>query len=236
MNRALIDELLAHQAAKTPLALATFLKTGEQRLLFLFGKKGLEGIDPRIGEAARAAILADKSSLYESEDGQVFITVFNPPLRLFLIGAVHIAQALAPMARLVGFDVTVIDPRQAFASIDRFPGIALSHAWPDEALAEARLDYRSAIITLTHDPKLDDPALTAAMKSDAFYIGALGSKKTHAARLSRLEAQGFASHDLRRISGPVGLAIGAVTPAEIAVSALAQVIGSLRMAKAATSG
>lgn len=228
MNRALMDQLARDRRNGKPVVLATLLRNGEQRLLYLFGKEGLSGLDPRLGEAARAAIWNDKSQLVETADGPVFLNVFNPPLRLYLIGAVHIGQALVPMAQLAGYNVTVIDPRGAFATAERFPGISLSQDWPDDALTQAKLDHRCAVIALTHDPKLDDPGLTAALKSDAFYIGALGSKKTHATRLERLAAMGFQPHDLARIHGPLGLSIGAVSPAEIAVSALAQMTQTLR--------
>ncbi|WP_395832160.1 XdhC family protein, partial [Elstera sp.] len=149
-----------------------------------------------------------------------------------LVGAVHIAQAVIPMAQALGYAVTVIDPRQAFATPERFPGIALSTDWPDEALDALKPDSRTAIVTLTHDPKLDDPALTAALKSDAFYIGALGSRKTHTSRLQRLTEAGFTDADLQRIQGPVGLAIGAKTQAEIALSILAQITAMRRLGKA----
>ena len=232
MNRTILEQLQADRAAKLPVVLATFLTSGEQRLLYLYGKKGLKDIDPRIGEAARAALLEDKPRTIETEQGPLFLNVFNPPLRLILVGAVHISQALIPMAQLAGYEVAVIDPRSAFGSEQRFPGVWLSNDWPDEAMAELKPDLRSAIVTLTHDPKIDDPALHAALKSDAFYIGALGSKKTHAARMERLTAAGFGAHDLARLHGPVGLAIGAKSPAEISISILAQITQALRQSPA----
>ncbi|HEX6960078.1 MAG TPA: XdhC family protein [Ferrovibrio sp.] len=228
MKKTILDQLQQDRAEKRPVVLATFLKTGEQRLLYLFGKKGLKHIDPRIGEAARAALLEDKPRTIETEQGPLFLNVFNPPLRLILIGAVHIAQALVPMAQFTGYEVTVIDPRSAFGSAERFPGVTLSNDWPDEAMAELKPDLRTAVVTLTHDPKIDDPALIAALKSDAFYIGALGSKKTHAARLERLRAAGISEHEFARIHGPVGLSIGAKSPAEIAIAILAQMTAALR--------
>jgi xanthine dehydrogenase accessory factor len=154
--------------------------------------------------------------------------VQNPPLRLIIVGAVHIAQTLAPMAALAGYAVTIIDPRRAFATDARFPDVTLIGEWPDEFMATMTLDRRTAVVTLTHDPKLDDPALQTALKSDAFYIGALGSKRTHAARLGRLRSAGFGDGDCARIRGPVGLDIGALSPAEIAVSILAQITQVLR--------
>jgi xanthine dehydrogenase accessory factor len=179
-------------------------------------------------KAVKSATLSDKAGPFTSEDDELFINPFNPPLRMFIIGAVHIAQPLAHMASEAGYDITVIDPREAFASVERFPGFVLSHEWPDEALEKLAPDLRSAIVTLSHDPKIDDPALTAALKTSCFYIGSLGSKKTHAARLERLEADGFTPSDLSRIHGPVGLSIGAKSPAEIAISILAEITDILR--------
>jgi xanthine dehydrogenase accessory factor len=151
---------------------------------------------------------------------------------MLVVGAVHIAQALAPMAAMVGFDVTVIDPRRAFASDARFPNVRLVRGWPDEVLPTLAIDHRTAVVTLSHDPKLDDPALEAALRSPAFYVGALGSRRTHAKRAQRLGEKGFSEQEIARIHAPVGLAIGAVSPAEIALSALAQVVGQLRVAGA----
>ena len=175
-------------------------------------------------EAARA----DKSGPAEIEGRNWFLGVYNPPLDLVIIGAVHIAQPLAQMAALAGYGVRVIDPRTAFATTERFPGVELSHDWADDALAKRPLGPRSAVVALTHDPKLDDPALVAALRSNCFYIGALGSKKTHAGRLSRLKAQGFSEDDLKRIHGPVGLVIGARSPPEIAISIMAEMTLRLR--------
>ncbi|MFN4311025.1 MAG: XdhC family protein [Ferrovibrio sp.] len=235
MKQEILEQLQQDRAEKRPVVLATFLKTGEQRLLYLYGKKGLKDIDPRIGEAARAALLEDKARTVETEQGPLFLNVFNPPLRLILVGAVHIAQALVPMAQLAGYEVAVIDPRSAFGSPERFPGVILSNDWPDEAMAQMKLDLRTAVVTLTHDPKIDDPALISALKSDVFYIGALGSKKTHASRLERLTAAGFGPDDFARIHGPVGLSIGAKSPAEIAISILAQMTAALRQPSQASN-
>jgi xanthine dehydrogenase accessory factor len=184
--------------------------------------------DTPLGQAARAAARADSSAEVEIEGRIWFLEVHNPPLELALVGAVHIAQPLAAMGRLTGYAVRVIDPRAAFATEVRFPGVALCRDWPDEALAKAPLGGRSALVVLAHDPKIDDPALEIALASPAFYIGALGSRKTHAARLERLEARGFSPEALARIQGPVGLAIGARSPAEIALSILAQMTQTLR--------
>jgi xanthine dehydrogenase accessory factor len=228
MQRALLDQLMTERAANRSVAVATWLKTGEQMLLHLQLAKNHKGVDPGVAQAARDAMIADRSTTVESTDGPVFINVFNPPLRLILIGAVHIAQALTPMAALAGYEVNIIDPRSAFGSNERFPGVRLSNDWPDEAMAALKPDLRTAVVALTHDPKLDDPGLSAALKSDAFYIGALGSKKTHTSRLERMRAHGFTPTDLARIHGPIGLDIGAKSPAEIAVAILAQVTQCLR--------
>lgn len=235
MKREILEQLQSDRAEKRPVVLATFLKTGEQRLLYLVGKKGLKDLDPRIGEAARAALIEDKPRTIETEQGPLFLNVFNPPLRLILVGAVHIAQALVPMAQLAGYEVIVIDPRSAFGSIERFPGVQLSNDWPDEAMEKLRPDLRTALVTLTHDPKIDDPALIAGLKSDVFYIGALGSKKTHASRIERLTSAGFGANDFARIHGPVGLSIGAKSPAEISISILAQMTAALRQPTALAS-
>jgi len=170
--------------------------------------------------------LADRSGF--EDDGETFVTIHNPPLRLVVVGAVHIAQALVPLARIAGYDPIIVDPRSAFASQGRFPGETLMHDWPDEALNALGLDARTAVVLLSHDPKLDDPALHAALQSDAFYIGALGSKRTHANRLDRLANAGFSTEHTARIHGPVGLNIGSSGPAEIAVSILAEMTAVLR--------
>ncbi len=162
------------------------------------------------------------------DDGETFVAIHNPPLRLIVVGAVHIAQALVPMARIAGYDPIIIDPRAAFASDSRFPGETLLEDWPDDAVRALGFDARTALVLLTHDPKLDDPALTEGLRSDVFYIGALGSTRTHAKRLERMRAAGFTKTDLARIHGPVGLDIGAAGPAEIAVSILAQMTQVLR--------
>jgi xanthine dehydrogenase accessory factor len=228
MQQTLLDQLLKDRTEKVPVVLATNLKTGAQTLLYLFGKKGSKGWPHEVAEAARIALRHDRSVTVETAEGAVFINAFNPPLRLIAVGAVHITQALAPMAALAGYEVTVIDPRSAFATEARFGRVSLRTDWPDEAMADLKPDLRTAIVTLTHDPKLDDPALAAALRSDAFYIGALGSRKTHAARVERLRRLGFSDNELARIHGPIGLSIGAKSPAEIAVSILAEATRDLR--------
>jgi len=223
MKRAFLDRALAATHAGRPAALATHLKSGRQA--FVEGDKveGELGLDAAALAGVRAALRDDRNATLDTAEGPVFVEVFNPPLRLVVVGAVHIAQPLARISALAGYGVTVIDPRSAFATGERFPGVTLSTDWPDEALARLKPDRRTAVVTLTHDPKIDDPALTAALRSGAFYIGSLGSKKTHSARCHRLKQAGFSDADLARIHGPVGLNIGALSPAEIAVSILAQV-------------
>ena len=227
MKTALIDRLLAAQQAGEPVAVATALATGQQALVTPTESEGDLTLDAEALVAVRKALEADASTTVTLGGTALFIEVYNPPLRLVVVGAVHIAQPLAPMAALAGYKVTVIDPRSAFAADERFPGVELSTEWPDEALARLRPDRRTAIVTLTHDPKLDDPALEAALRSDAFYVGALGSRKTHAARVGRLTEAGFDAETIGRIKGPVGLAIGALSPAEIAISILGQITAVL---------
>jgi xanthine dehydrogenase accessory factor len=181
-----------------------------------------------LGDAVRARMLADKAGVDEVAGEPWFITPNNPPLRMVIVGAVHIAQALAPMAGLAGYDVTVVDPRGAFGAAARFPGETVVEEWPDAALEAHGLDPRVAVVTLTHDPKLDDPAIMAALRSEVFYLGCLGSKRTHAKRVARLEDAGFSTAEIARIHAPVGADIGAKSPAEIAVSILAQVTERLR--------
>lgn len=177
-------------------------------------------------EAYPERFRADRSGF--EEDGRTFVSVHNPPLRMAVVGAVHIAQHLVPMARMAGYDPYLVDPREAFASAARFPGTAMSHDWPDEALTAWGLDARTAVVTLTHDPKIDDPAIGAALASECFYLGCLGSTRTHAKRVERLREAGFDAQAIARIHAPVGLDIGAKSPAEIAVSVMAEVTAVLR--------
>jgi xanthine dehydrogenase accessory factor len=204
---------------------AVDLATGDEKLIDPHTDKSALGV------AAAAAARADQSGGIEIDGRNWFLEVYNPPLDLVIVGAVHIAQPLSQMAALAGYGVRIIDPRTAFATTERFPGIALSHDWADDALTKEPLTPRSAVVLLTHDPKLDDPALVMALKSDCFYIGALGSKKTQAARQARMKAEGFGDSALLRIHGPVGLHIGARSPAEIAVAILAEITLALRGAK-----
>jgi len=212
----LIARLAAARAERRPVVYAVRPGSWERRLI--------EEPDDPLWDQAKARLASDQSGF----DDDWFLAAHNPPLRMAVVGAVHIAQALAPMARLAGYDVAVVDPREAFASEARFPEARLMADWPDEALAEFGLDTRTAVVTLTHDPKLDDPAIMAALRSDAFYLGCLGSKRTHAKRVDRLREAGFSDADVARIHAPVGADIGAKTPAEIAVSILAQITERLR--------
>ena len=227
MKAALFERLRADRLAKRPVVLMTRLPDGEQRLLKPSGAVP-EGVTPTLFEAARLAAARDEASTVEEGGGAIFLQPFNPPLRLIIIGAVHVAQPLVRMGTLAGFAAVVVDPRSAFATDERFPGVERSAEWPDKALAALAPDGRTAVVTLTHDPKLDDPALEAALRSSAFYVGCLGSRKTHASRLERLRRRGFTEADLDRLHGPVGLAINARSPGEIAVSILAEVIQQLR--------
>ena len=226
MTPALLARLQAARAEGRPVVLATDLASGAQ-LLF--------PDDPApdgVTEPAAKALAADRNTMVEAGGKTWFLHAYNPPLRLVVVGAVHIAQALVPMAVRLGYAVLITDPRRAFATDERFPGLTVSTDWPDEALDVWKPDSRTAIVTLTHDPKLDDPALDRALKSQAFYVGALGSRKTHAARLDRLRAMGHGEDALARIRGPVGLNIGAVTAGEIGLSILAQIVAVRRGAAA----
>jgi xanthine dehydrogenase accessory factor len=226
VTRALLDEVLRALAARRAVVLATDLASGAGVAVDPHGKGA--DLDPSLRAAAREAAARDQSRIVEGGAGRTFLRVFNPPVRVVVIGAVHVAQALAPMIRLAGHDVVVVDPRSAFATAERFPGVPVRCAWPEEALAQLGLDRRTALVALTHDPKIDDPALVAALRSEAFYVGALGSRRTHAARCERLRSAGLGDADVGRVHGPVGLAIGAVSPGEIAVSIVAELVGALR--------
>jgi xanthine dehydrogenase accessory factor len=210
----LLADLVAARAAARAIAYSVSLDDWTRRLLV-----------PQQDAATDARFRADRSGM--EEDGR-FIAIHNPPLRLIVVGAVHIAQPLLAMARLCGYAPALIDPRAAFGSAARFEGETILDDWPDEALAALKPDARTAIVTLTHDPKLDDPAIAVALRSPVFYLGCLGSKKTHARRVERLLAAGFSEEEIGRIAAPVGLDIGARTPAEIAVSVLAQITQRLR--------
>jgi xanthine dehydrogenase accessory factor len=222
---AVLPPLLARAAARAPAVAALDLSTGA------LGVVDPDGEGP-LAAAAREAVARDAAARADGPGGPVFLRPFVPPVRVVVLGAVHIAQALVPMVRLAGWEAVVVDPRRAFATPARFEGVRLEHGWPDEAFPRVGLDRRTAVVTLTHDPKLDDPALAAALRSEAFYVGALGSRKSQAARRDRLRALGLSGEDLARLRGPVGLALGARSPAEIAVSIVAEIVAVLRGAPA----
>ena len=213
----------AERAARRPVVLVTDLAGGGQRVV----RPADVGADPLAVEI-EDRLRSGKSGLVQHEGRDWLVTVQVPPVRLIAVGAVHISQALAPIASVAGLAVTIIDPRTAFATPERFPDVTLLPEWPDDVLPSLALDAFTAIALLTHDPKIDDQALIAALRSDCFYIGALGSRKTHARRLERMQMAGFGDDDLARIFAPIGLDIGAVSPAEIAVSILGEIIGARR--------
>jgi xanthine dehydrogenase accessory factor len=214
MPEAMLAELVEARAARRPVAVVADLVTGERRLA------GVAEFPERFR--------LDRSGV--EEDGRTFVAIHNPPLRMIVVGAVHIAQPLVVMARLAGYDPVIVDPRPAFGSATRFPGEVILEDWPDEALKAQGLDARTAVVTLTHDPKLDDPAIRAALASAVFYLGCLGSKRTHAKRVARLTEAGFTEGQIARIHAPVGLDLGGRTPGEIAVSIMAQIVTVLRNA------
>ncbi len=228
MKTRYLDAVIAAGHEARSVALATDLTSGAQLLLDGDRFDGELALDDAQRAAMRDALRADRNVTLEAGTGRVFVQVFSPPRRCFVVGAVHIAQPLVQMLALTDYRAIVIDPRQSFATEARFPGIELTTEWPDEALERLKPDQRSAVVTLTHDPKLDDPALAVALRSECFYIGALGSKRTHAARLRRLTELGFGERDFARIRGPIGLPIGAVSQAEIAISILAEMTQVLR--------
>ena len=223
MKLDILRALNAERAARRAAVVVTDMASGEQRLV----KAADVARDP-LKDVIEKQIRRGNSAMVETPAGKVFLTVHVPPSQLVITGAVHISQALAPMARLVGYDVTIVDPRTAFASIERFPDVKVIAEWPDVALPPLGVDRYTAFVALTHDPKIDDPALTHALARNCFYIGALGSKKTHARRIERLKAQGLSDDALARIHAPIGLAIGAVSPAEIAVAIMGQITAQLR--------
>lgn len=224
MKASLLNSVVEASQQGRPVAVVTCLDDHVQQTFYL------DTLDDRqpFGQAVSDAFDKDRSGLVEIDGKRQFIQVIHQPLRLLIVGAVHIAQALIPIAQSCGYAVTLIDPRRAFASPQRFPGIALSNEWPDRAFQSLALDSRTAVVTLTHDPKVDEPALIAALSTDVFYVGALGSRRTHRARCERLAKAHVAASRLSRIHAPVGLDIGAVSPAEIAVSIMAEITAALR--------
>jgi xanthine dehydrogenase accessory factor len=220
----ILHTLNEERAARRAVIVVTHVDTGAQRLV-----KAADAARDPLRAQIEKRLRMGKSGMEETADGRVFLTVHVPSPRLVITGAVHISQALAPMGKLVGYDVVIVDPRTAFASPERFPDVQVIAQWPDEALPPLNVDRYTAFVALTHDPKIDDPALLHALKRDCFYIGALGSKKTHARRVERLKQAGISDADIARIHAPIGLAIGAVSPAEIAVSIMAEITQTLRV-------
>jgi xanthine dehydrogenase accessory factor len=223
MKFEILTALNTERAARRAAVVVTNVETGGQRLV---GAADIakDPLRPLLAEHLRTS----KSGIEEAAEGRVFLTVHVPPPQLIITGAVHISQALAPIGRLLGYDVTIVDPRTAFASFERFPDVKVIAEWPDTALPPLNVDRYTAFVALTHDPKIDDPALTHALSRDCFYIGALGSRKTHARRVERLKGLGVSDANIARIHAPIGLDIGAVSPSEIAVAIMAQITESLR--------
>lgn len=221
-----LHQLNAERAARRPLVIVTDVANGEQRLVKAADFAG----DPLRAELTKQLRLG-KSGMIEVGGKELFLNVYTPTARLVIIGAVHISQALVPLARSLDYDVTVVDPRTAFANPGRFPDVPLIAEWPDFALPPLNIDRYTAFVALTHDPKIDDPALMHAFQRDCFYIGALGSRKTHAKRAERLKAEGAGDSDIARIHAPIGLPIGAVSPSEIAVAIMAEITAQLRLPK-----
>lgn len=223
MRLDILSTLNAERAARRAVAVVTDVASGQQRLV-----KAVDAKNDPLADLLDKRLRSGKSGMEETPKGRVFLTVHVPPPRLVITGAVHISQALAPIAKLLGYDVTIVDPRTAFATPERFPDMKVLAQWPDEALPPLGIDRYTAFVALTHDPKIDDPALLHALARDCFYIGALGSRRTHGRRIERLKAQGIADDRLARIHAPIGLSIGAVSPPEIAVSIMAEITARLR--------
>ena len=226
MNLETLAQVNVERAARRPVFVVTDVVSGEQRLV----KAADLANDPLRAELAKQLRMG-KSAMIEVDGKKLFVNVYAPTARMVIVGAVHISQALAPLARSLGYDVTVVDPRTAFASPERFPDVPLIAEWPDVALPPLKVDHYTAFVAVTHDPKIDDPALLHAFERDCFYIGALGSRKTHAKRADRLKAQGATDANIASIHAPIGLAIGAISPGEVAVAIMAQITAQLRLPK-----
>jgi xanthine dehydrogenase accessory factor len=225
MKKEILDIILTSRSKKQTLAVITRVADGMQWAVLENDSENHEVFNPLEIDTIKTSMRDNKSSLISDE--KFFVHIYTPPLRLIIIGAVHIAQFLAPMAKVAGFDVTVVDPRSSFATPSRFPEINLSDEWPDDGILKLKPDTRTAVVTLTHDPKLDDPALVETLKTPAFYIASLGGTRTHGKRLERLKSEGFDEKELLRINGPAGLDIGSVAPSEIAISILAELTAAL---------
>jgi xanthine dehydrogenase accessory factor len=223
MKLDLLTTLNAERAARRAAIVVTDVASGKERLV-----KGADVAKDPLRTILAERLRTGRSGMVDSPEGRIFLTVYVPAPQLVITGAVHISQTLAPIGKLLGYDVTIVDPRTAFASIERFPDVKVVAEWPDKALPPLGIDHYTAFVALTHDPKIDDPALSHALSRDCFYIGALGSKKTHARRIARLKEQGLSDADIARIHAPIGLDIGAVSPAEIAVAIMAEITARLR--------
>ena len=224
MRLDILKALNEERAARRAVIVVTNQDSGAQRLV-----RGADIRSDPLKDVLEKHLRSAKSGIEETAEGKVFLTVHVPSPQLVITGAVHISQTLAPIGQLLGYDVTIVDPRTAFASIERFPDVKVIAEWPDVALPPLGIDHYTAFVALTHDPKIDDPGLSIALKSDCFYIGALGSRKTHARRVERLKKErGFTDNDIGRIHAPIGLPIGAVSPAEIAVAIMGQITQRLR--------
>ena len=223
MKLDILHALNAERSARRAVVLATDVASGEQRLV-----KAADASKDPLKEVLDKRLRMGKSGIEETPQGRMFLTVYVPSPRLVITGAVHISQTLAPIGQLLGYDVTIVDPRTAFASIERFPDVKVIAEWPDVALPPLGIDHYTAFVALTHDPKIDDPALKHALARNCFYVGALGSKKTHARRVDRLKQAGLKDADVARIHAPIGLDIEAVSPAEIAVAIMGEITQVLR--------
>jgi len=230
VNLETLTQVNIERAARRPVFVITDVTNGDQRMVKAADLAG----DPLEAEL-RKQLRMGKSAMIEADGKKLFVNVYAPVARMVIIGAVHISQALAPMARSLGYDVTVVDPRTAFASPERFPDVRVVAEWPDVALPPLDIDHYTAFVAVTHDPKIDDPALLHAFERDCFYIGALGSRKTHAKRVDRLKAQGATDDDIAKIHAPIGLPIGAISPGEVAVAIMAQITAQLRLPKESAS-
>ena len=224
MKLDILHALNTERAARRAVVVVTDVESGTQRLV-----KAADAARDPLADVIDKHMRMGKSGMEETAQGRFFLTVHVPSPQLVITGAVHISQALAPIGKLLGYDVTIVDPRTAFASPERFPDVKVVAEWPDVALPPLNVDRYTAFVALTHDPKIDDPALKHALSRDCFYIGALGSRKTHAKRLARLKEAGVSDGDLARVHAPIGLAIGAVSPAEIAVAIMAEITATLRL-------
>jgi len=219
----LLESLNAERVARRAAIVVTNVASGQQWLV-----KAADIAKDPLKAVLSEHLRSGRSGMEDAGEGRVFLTVYVPAPQLVITGAVHISQVLAPIAKLLGYDVTIVDPRTAFASVERFPEVRVIAEWPDQALPPLGIDHYTAFVALTHDPKIDDPALIHALSRDCFYIGALGSRKTHSHRVDRLKRQGLIEADISRIHAPIGLDIGAVSPAEIAVAIMAQITERLR--------